>query len=76
MTTTQMAYIGHASCGCVLMATLDTPTRAEQVADDLRDGVLAGLTIERVPVKQAQLGPCAWHRPPPTPAPEQKELPL
>ncbi len=43
-----MSYIGRKSCGCVVCAVVDDPTRTKDTAKHLASWVKAGLTIERV----------------------------
>jgi uncharacterized OsmC-like protein len=49
-----MAYVAIAPCGCVKMATVDTPERKETNAKEIAACVKDGYTIERKT--------CAWVR--------------
>jgi hypothetical protein len=52
--TEPMAYIARAACGCIKLATVDSPRRAETNAKEIAACVKLGYTIERVT--------CAWVR--------------
>lgn len=43
-----MAYIARAPCGCMKLATVDTPDRAKDNAKEVAACITAGYTIERV----------------------------
>ena len=49
-----MAYVALAPCGCVKLATVDTPERADVNAREIAACIKAGYAIERVT--------CAWVR--------------
>lgn len=45
--TKSYSYVGRAACGCILAARVDTGRRAD-VAADIAEFIICGLTVERV----------------------------
>lgn len=50
-----MAYVGRKSCGCIVCAIVDVPNMKKEIAEDLSNWVLDGLTIDRVPVDEVRV---------------------
>lgn len=44
------AYIARCKCGTIIMATVDRPEYAEDVANDVADCIRRGFAVERVTV--------------------------
>lgn len=49
-----MAYVALAPCGCIKMATVDTPERVQENAKEIAASIREGYRVERVA--------CAWVR--------------
>ena len=56
-----MAYVGRKPCGCLVAATVDDGSH--NVADDVRDFILRGYTIEHVPIEGMRLKRCTCPKP-------------
>ncbi len=55
---TKMAYIGKKPCGCVVAATVDDGKTPKATANDVRDFIRSGYTVERVPLADVKLKRC------------------
>lgn len=56
-----MAYIARAPCGCIKLATVDSPERKKDNAKQIALCIAAGYTVERVScayVREHWLGAC------------------
>jgi hypothetical protein len=57
-----MAYIARAPCGCIKLATVDTPDRAKDNGKQIAACITDGYTVERVTceyVRKHWTGSCA-----------------
>jgi hypothetical protein len=52
------AYLGIASCGCVMAMTVDNPEHKKDVAKDVASFMRWGATIERVSIEYARKAFC------------------
>lgn len=50
------SYIARCECGCgaIVMATVDTPERANEVAQEVAECIRAGCAVQRVTVSQVR----------------------
>ena len=44
----QMAYIGHAECGCIKLAIVDNPAHYKDTAREIIKAIRQGYVVERV----------------------------
>ena len=58
------AFVGRAKCGCVQAAVVDSG-RSSEVATDVAEFILSGLTVERIelPPEGVALSKCSHKKP-------------
>jgi len=49
MSDKNMNYVARDTCGCIVEAIADKPARRDTIAEMMREWILEGLTVERVP---------------------------